>query len=118
MESTSPGTVFYVFYALHMVGILAIAHGFFSQIKKPVKGIHSTMLYGVLAQVVTGFAMAGVNQGEELNSSLISIKLSVAVVALVVAFLGRRASGNTTKYWAAVGGLTLLNIVLALVVGK
>jgi len=71
-----------------------------------------------LAQVVTGFGMAGVNEGDELNSSLIAIKLSVAVVALVVALLGRRASGNTTKHWAAVGGLTLLNIVLALVVGK
>jgi hypothetical protein len=46
------------------------------------------------------------------------MKLSVAVVALVVALIGRRASGNTTKYWAAVGGLTLLNLVLALAVGK
>ena len=118
METTSPGTVFYVFYALHMVGILAIAHGFFSQMSKPVKGIHSTMLYGVLAQVVTGFAMAGANKGEEISSSWVSMKLSVAAVALVIAFIGRRATGNTTKYWAAVGGLTLLNIVLALVVGK
>jgi len=57
-------------------------------------------------------------KGEELNSPLIAMKLSVAVVALIVAFLGRRASGNTTKYWAAVGALTLLNLVLALVVGK
>ena len=118
MESTSHGTVFYVFYALHMVGILAIAHGFFSQMSKSVKGIHPTMLYGVLAQVVTGFAMAGANKGEEISSSWVSMKLAVAVVALVVAFLGRRATGNTTKYWAAVGGLTLLNLVLALAVGK
>jgi hypothetical protein len=79
---------------------------------KTVEGIHSTMLYGVVAQVVTGFAMAGANKGEEISSHWVAMKLSVAVVAL----LGRRASGNTTKYWAAVCGLTLLNIVHALAV--
>ena len=58
-----------------MVGILVIAHGFFSQMSKPVKGINSTMLYGVLAQVVTGFAMTRANKGEEISSSWVSMKL-------------------------------------------
>ena len=49
---------------------------------------------------------------------MVSIKLAVAVVAFVFVFLGHRATGNTTKRWAVVGGLTLLTIVLALAVGK
>lgn len=84
---------------------------------KSVKGIHVTMFYGVLAQVVTSIAMAEANKGEAIDPNWVSSKLSVAVGVLVVAFLGLRVTGNTTKNWVGMGGLNLLNL-FALVVEK
>lgn len=107
--------VFYIAYGIHMLGILALLHGFFSQMSKETKGIHVTMIYGALIQLVTGVVMytAESTSDEPINSTWLAIKFSVAAIILVVALLGKRATGDTKKYWLIVGVLTIFNLIFA-----
>lgn len=107
--------VFYIAYGIHMLGIAALLHGFFSQMSKEAKGIHVTMIYGALIQLVTGLVMymAEANSDEPINSTWLAIKFSVAALILVVALIGKKASGDKKKYWLIVGVLTMFNLVFA-----
>ena len=107
--------IFYIAYGIHMLGIAALLHGFFSQMSKETKGIHVTMIYGALAQLVTGIVMySAKSSGDEpINSTWLAVKFLVAAIILVVALLGKKATGDTKKYWLIVGVLTTFNLVFA-----
>ena len=47
----------------------------------------------------------------------ISIKLAIALIVFVVAFLGRRKpAGEQQAYWAIAGGLAIVNVIIAVFV--
>ena len=47
----------------------------------------------------------------------ISIKLGIALVVFIVAFLGRRKpEGEQQTYWAIAGGLAIVNVIVAVFV--
>ena len=73
------------------------------------------MIYGAIAQLVTGIVMyaAKSNSDEPINATWVAIKFAVAAIILVVALLGKRATGDTKKYWLIVGVLTAFNLVFA-----
>lgn len=103
---------------LHMVGIVAIAYGFFKELSAGTRGINVAMLHGASTQVLTGILMVGLRESgmiageEDLNMTKIGIKLLVAIAVLVACVIGKRAS-NAKPYWAAIGALTLTNIIIA-----
>ncbi len=107
--------LFYVVFAVHMGGILALLHGFFSQMSKETKGIHATQFYGAIVQVVTGpLLLATASADDKFLSAWVGIKFSVALALLVTVVLGKRASGDTKKYWLIAGILTITNLIVAM----
>lgn len=110
--------VFNLIVVLHFVGLSSLLGGFLIQMSSTTKGINMAMFHGALTQLVTGLGLAGILSAELLadetvNHTKIGIKLGVSLAVLVVVLIGRKATGDAKSMWAAVGGLTLLNIVVA-----
>ncbi len=103
---------------LHFVGLASLLGGFLVQMRSSEKGVNPAMLHGAITQLVTGIIMQGmlesgaVGDGEVLTWKL-ATKLGITVVVTVLAFLGRLRTGPQVGYWAAIGGLTLINVILA-----
>ena len=109
--------VYEILVALHIVGVVAIGWGFFSQISKEKKEINPGLLHGGLLQLVTGVAMVGLAESgavdEDLNMTKISIKLVVVLALVAAAVLGKKTTKDVKPYWLAAGALWLLNIIIA-----
>jgi hypothetical protein len=110
--------VYNLLVVLHFVGLSSLLGGFLIQMSSATKGINMAMFHGALTQLVTGLGLAGILSAELLadqtvNHTKIGIKLGIALAVLVVVLIGRKATGDAKSMWAAVGGLTLLNVVIA-----
>lgn len=109
--------VYEILVALHIVGVVAIGWGFFSQISKEKKEINPGLLHGGLLQLVTGVAMVGLAESgavdEDLDMTKISIKLVVVLALVAAAVLGKKTTKDVKPYWLAAGALWLLNIIIA-----
>jgi hypothetical protein len=110
--------VFWIVFAIHIAGIAALLHGFFSQMSKESKRIHATQFYGAIIQVVTGPIMVAIHKsssGETYNPDWVGVKFLVALTLLAVVLLGRIVKGDTKKFWLASGILTIANLVIAFI---
>lgn len=106
---------------LHFVGLSLLLGGFFSQIKEIAKGtgrVLRIMLDGAYTQLVTGLALVGLYSAaksldEDVNEIKVGVKLVVLIAILVIALIFRKR--EIAPSWAlwTIGGLTLLNLVLA-----
>ena len=111
--------VYEILVALHIVGVVAIGYGFFSQISKEKKEINPGLLHGASLQLLTGVLMVGLRESgvvsdeEELNMTKISIKLAVVLALMAVAILGKKTTKDVKPYWLAAGALWLINIIVA-----
>ncbi|OII63192.1 hypothetical protein BJP40_02950 [Streptomyces sp. CC53] len=107
-----------VFVALHIIGIGALLGGFLTQMKALGAGtarMVPAMLHGALTMLVTGVALVGLReaQGADLNHIKIGVKLAVLVVILGLVYVKRDDEHVEKGVFAAVGGLTVVNIFLA-----
>jgi hypothetical protein len=110
-----------VLLVLHFVGLAALLGGWFVQLSETPKRMTPGMWHGVLTQVVTGVLLVGVRYPLHdavdffalPSSAKVAVKVGVALVVAVLVFLGKKKESVTTGYWGAVGGLTLLNVVVA-----
>jgi hypothetical protein len=103
---------------LHFVGLASLLGGFLVQMSSATKGINMSMFHGALTQLVTGLGLAGILSAELLadetvDHTKIGIKLGVTLAVLVVVLIGRKSTTDAKSMWATVGGLTMLNIVIA-----
>lgn len=100
---------------LHIIGLASIIGGFLVQTRSARKRIEPAMLHGALTALVTGVLLVGVAEMRDVdvNHIKIGVKLVVALVVAVLAWRGRKAEAVSTGTWGAVGGLALLNVVLA-----
>ena len=106
---------------LHFVGLSYLLGSFLVQIKDIAKGkgrVLRGMLDGSYLQLVTGLALtgiysAGLIEGEEVNNEKIAVKLSVLIVITVLAIVFRKREVAPSWVLWSIGGLTLLNVVLA-----
>ncbi len=78
---------------LHLLGMAIIIGGYFASIKAP--RVSPGMLHGAYLQLVTGLALTGlaeamVDDGEAVNHMKIGIKVVLALLVAVFAFLGKR----------------------------
>ena len=110
--------VFNFLLVLHFVGLSSILGGFLVQMSSPNKGINMAMFHGALTQLVTGLGLAGILSAgliadKTVDHTKIGIKLGVALAILVVVLIGRKSTTDAKSMWAAVGGLTLLNVLIA-----
>ncbi|MFE6690778.1 hypothetical protein ACFVFQ_30435 [Streptomyces sp. NPDC057743] len=107
-----------VFVALHIIGIASLLGGFLTQMKAMSAGTARfvpAMLHGALTMLVTGIVLVGLNQmqGASLNNIKFGIKLAVLVVILALVYVKRDEEKIAKPVFGAVGGLTMLNIFIA-----
>ena len=102
---------------LHIVGAAMIVGIWIGNMKKPT--VHPRQFDGAALQVITGVIMMGLipAMGLDANYVKLGIKLVIALVVLVLAFIGRRKykAGQPISAGLAhsVGGLALLNVAIA-----
>ncbi|MGW0939488.1 hypothetical protein [Streptomyces sp. NPDC002666] len=107
-----------VFVALHIIGIASLLGGFLTQMKAMGAGTARfvpAMLHGALTMLVTGVALVGLDQADDhpVNNVKIGIKLLFLVVILALVYVKRDEEKVDKGLFAAVGGLTIVNIFIA-----
>ena len=106
-----------IFVFLHVVGAAMIVGIWIGNMKKPT--VHPRQFDGAMLQLITGVIMMGLIPALDMDANYVKlgIKLVIALVVGVLAFIGRRKyKANepiSTGLAHAVGGLALLNIALA-----
>jgi hypothetical protein len=100
---------------LHFVGLASLLGGFLVQARSQPRRVNPAMFHGALTQLVTGLLLVGVLQGmdEPVNNAKVGVKLAVLLLILVLVVANRRKESVPDGVWGAIGGLTLLNVVLA-----
>lgn len=100
---------------LHFLGFAAILAGFLSQTKATEKKITPGVLHGAWTQLITGIGLVGINPvlDVDVDHMKIGVKTLVLVAIVVLALWGKRKPSVPAGVWGAVGGLTVLNVVLA-----
>ena len=109
--------VYNLLVVLHFIGLASVVGGFLVQMRYAEKGVNPAMLHGALTQLVTGVLMVGMIEmgmvDETLDMAKISVKLAITLVITVLAFVGRKKPLPQTGLWGAIGGLAIVNIVIA-----
>ncbi len=100
---------------LHLLGMAAVVGSWLVQAKAPTKHVDKAMLHGALTAFVTGLLLVGLAEMRDVdvNHMKIGIKTLVVAAVLVLALVNRKKDAIATGVWAAIGGLTILNVVLA-----
>lgn len=108
-----------VFLVLHFVGLASLLGGFLVQMSSRTKRVEAAMFHGALTQLVSGVVLVGMayalGNGEHVDNAKIGVKLLVLLVITALVLRGRRQESVPTGVWGAIGGLTLLNVVIAVV---
>ena len=108
---------------LHLVGLSALLGGFLVQIKAlraKTAEILPAIVHGAWTAFVTGLLLVGVREwelalggGNDLDHSKIAIKSVVALTVLVLVMLNHKKKPVAGSALGTIGGLTFLNVVLA-----
>jgi hypothetical protein len=108
---------------LHLVGMAALLGGFLVQIKAlraKTAEILPAMVHGAWTSLVTGILLVGVREwelamggGEDLDHSKIAIKFLVVAIIVTLVMIHRKKKPVAGSALGTIGGLTLLNVVLA-----
>lgn len=106
---------------LHIVGAAALLGGWLATFKAPTVGYWQHV--GAWVQLITGLLLVGLaemtagDDGAGINHLKIGIKLVVLIAILITAVFGRRkvtrGESVSTGVAHSVGGLTLVNIAIA-----
>lgn len=103
---------------LHFIGLAAIIGSWLSVLKQP--RVVVGMLHGAILQVVTGVALVGLREAQdvvEVNHMKIGIKLLIALVILVVAIIGlkkeKQNPGSTAVLAHTAGILGIVDVIVA-----
>jgi predicted membrane protein len=111
------------FLVLHFVGLAALLGGYLLQlraIRQKTAEILPGMIHGALTMFVTGLALVGIRQwelslggGSALDNGKIAIKTVVVLIVLVLVLVNRKKKPVSGSTLGTIGGLTFLNVVLA-----
>jgi len=110
----------YVFLALHLISMAAIVGIWFANFRKP--SVVLGQLIGACGSLVTGLVLVGLAEAaatadHPVNHAKIGVKAVVALVVLVTAIIGylktRKGQPVSTGLAHAVGGLALINVLVA-----
>lgn len=102
---------------LHFIGLAAILGPFLDQLRADTKRITTAMVWGARAQIVTGLALAGLafSGDNEPDHVKIAVKLLVALAIVAIAEMTRKKTTDISWAYWAVGALTTVNIIVAVV---
>lgn len=107
-----------VFVGLHIIGIASLLGGFLTQMKAMGAGTARfvpAMLHGALTMLVTGVLLVGFNEmdGSAVDNVKIGVKLAILFVILALVYVKRDEERVDKALFGAVGGLTVVNIFIA-----
>jgi hypothetical protein len=113
--------VFESLVVLHFIGLAALLGGWLVQMSAPTKVVNRAMLDGAFTQLATGLAMVGLAEtvladDEDINHIKVGIKLAILLVITVLAWANRKKESVPVGVWGAIGGLTIVNIIIAVFV--
>ncbi|MET7134237.1 hypothetical protein MT994_08980 [Cellulosimicrobium sp. MI9406] len=114
-----------VFVALHFIGWAIVLGGYLASLRSP--GLYKGVFHGALTALVAGIAMVGIGEASVWETwtnggpdmAKIGVKLVVALVIAVLAFVAKRQGAKSSDGAVApglkhaIGGLTLVNILVA-----
>ncbi|MGH3342664.1 MAG: hypothetical protein ACRDPK_07220 [Carbonactinosporaceae bacterium] len=101
---------------LHFLGMASLLGGILVQLTAAEKRVVPAMIHGSLTQLVTGLALVGVDEaiGREFGGNAkVGVKLLVVLVIVGLVWVNRRRASVPTGTFAAIGGLTVLNVAVA-----
>jgi hypothetical protein len=107
---------------LHFIGLSMLLGGALYQMREKAKTIVRPMLDGAYTQLLTGIILLGLlhasHKGSEpaINDAGFGVKLLIALVIAVLCFVNRNKRTNNVAVWGSVLGLTVVNIIIAVVV--
>jgi hypothetical protein len=100
---------------LHLLGMAAIVGGWLTVLRSP--RIVVGMVHGALLQLVTGLLLVGLAESgavdQPVDNAKIGVKLVVALVVAGLAWANRRKRDVSPAVVHAVGGLAVLNVLIA-----
>lgn len=109
---------------IHFVGLASLLGGFLVQIKALKPGtakIIPAMIHGAWTMLVTGLLLVGAREwmsavdagAAELDNIKVAVKSIIATVVVVLVMLNRKKETVKSSSLALIGGVTLLNVILA-----
>lgn len=108
---------------LHFIGLASLLGGFITQMKAMANGaakIVPAMVHGAWAMLITGVALVGVAEWRsamgadiEIDHLKIGIKSLVVTAVLFLVLHCKKNDSVKAPVFGAIGGLTILNTVLA-----
>lgn len=110
----------HVLVVLHFLGLAALIGGFLVQIKDSPRVVNNAMFHGALTQLVTGVLLVGIayplaDGDEELypDNAKIAVKFTILLVILGLILANRKKESISNGIWGAIGGLAILNVIIA-----
>jgi hypothetical protein len=111
-------TLYELIVVVHLLGMAAIVGAFFVVLRSP--RYVPAFLWGALTQLVTGVVLVGIRESgvltdeDPLNHPKIGVKLLIALVVAVLAWMQRKnREGAATGMIHAIGGLAIVNVLIA-----
>jgi hypothetical protein len=100
---------------LHFVGLASLLGGFLVQMATGPRRVIAAMVHGAFTQLVTGLGLVGVNEAldEPVDNAKVGVKLVVLLVITVLVWVNRAKPAIPNGLFFAVGGLTTLDVAIA-----
>jgi len=112
--------IYNVVVVLHFIGLASLIGGFLVQIKATERVVNNAMWHGALLQVITGLLLVGLAYplnsdvpDWEMDNAKIAVKSVILLAIVVLAALNRKKESITAGVWGAIGGLSILNVIIA-----
>jgi uncharacterized membrane protein YadS len=109
--------LFTVAYIAHMLAIAGILGILLSQIKKSPRKLSAGILHSAATALIAGIVMVGAYSSakpdEELNHTKVGIKLIIVLAILVLGYLNVKKPELKKNIWLTLIGLTVGNILIA-----
>lgn len=112
-----------IFLLLHVIGFIGILGALLSQIPKNPKRILGGAMHSALLSLISGFALIGIRSSlhasdpanwDAPDHTKVGIKLIFLIVILVLGYKNVKKPFVSTKIWATMVGLALVNLVIAM----
>jgi hypothetical protein len=111
--------VYNILLFLHFIGMAMLIGGFLAQMRAVPRQVTSWMRDGAFTQLLTGIALAGlsgsgIGTDENFSPAAVGTKLLIALIVAVACIMGMRQPADKQQpWWAAAGGLAIMNVVVA-----
>jgi uncharacterized membrane protein YadS len=112
-------TVFLIAYIVHMLAILGILVLLLLQFNKSPRKLSKGVIHSAATALLAGLVLVGTYSSakpeETLDHTKVGIKLLVVLAILVISYINAKKSELKKSIWLTLIGLTVLNILIAIV---